>query len=363
MIPLPKSMPGLWTPPFTVALSGGTERERAVLQDALTGGDGMIVTNPRLYRPDAVLFLDEGAHPGGRAPGVNLARIPSEERVEAAQTFLFSLPVFARRLCRKASGRAKFGALWIATRDRHYKFACTPEARQELAHAVAVMGRVASRDAHGCVPEIHLAREDLLVTRRYPPLDLAAHGEAVAACLEGNLSRRRDRPTSLWAVAHSPILEATFGKEPGYAACQTALQAIPVQPGFAHRDFHADNLLWDADRARMVVVDWGDAREDSCCWFDLLNLVFFRLAVLSGLRQLEAVQAWRQAGDALLPAGDPVARLLARHSGEITPALVAAYLLDYIAVDLNKWSPKERRRKRPKYGNYLALATTLVGGS
>ncbi|MBF0182400.1 MAG: phosphotransferase [Magnetococcales bacterium] len=366
MIPLPESVPGLWTPPFRVGVSGGTAREREALREGLTGNpgwrigrEGVIVANPWLFRPDAALILDEGPPPMGGVPGVNLARLPEEERVEAAWDFLLSLPGFARRLCLKAPNRTKFGALWIVTRDRHYKFACTEAARRELAHAVAVM----RRNPHGCVPEIHLARADLLVTERYPPLDLTAHGETIAAYLEGNLSRRGEQRTSLWEVAHSPILEETFGREAAYAACRTALQAIPVRPGFAHRDFHADNLLWDATRARMVVVDWGDAREDSCCWFDLLNLVFFRLATLTGMRQLEAVEAWRQAGVALLPAGDPVARLLARYSLEVTPALVAAYLLDYIAVDLNKLPPPERRRKRPKYMNYLAMATTFAEGS
>ncbi|MBF0126440.1 MAG: phosphotransferase [Magnetococcales bacterium] len=314
-----------------------------------------------LPRPDALLRLDAGQDAGSdpTLPRLELTGLADERRQDAVWHFLSTLPAFFAKLQPKAGRRARFGAIWFCSQGLHFKFCLTPRAREELARAVNIMGWAATSHLRTCVPTLLAVQPHLLVTPRHAPIHLTRHLPAIVAYFERNRHHCSSQSVTLWEVARAEILETTFATHPDYQTCERILRRHTLQPGFAHRDFHEQNILWDPDRGDIVLVDWGDARTFSCCWFDVLNLMFFRFASCLKISQAEAIGRWWRAGDSLLPGDDPVTTLWERYAKQITPPIVAAYILDYIAVDLNKMTPDQINRKLKKYQTYLALAAQM----
>lgn len=283
------------------------------------------------------------------------------EAVDQLLTRVAALAVRHAGFQERALPRARFGSVWLCSPGFHFRLCLTDEARRELQAALDAMA-TAPPLMQRRMARVVLADERILVTRRHDPFDFDRGHERVLEYLEALHTESRGAEADLWSLVDSPLLKTWFGGTPAYRRCRESLSGITVQTGHAHRDFHLGNLLWDRWDHRLVLTDWGDARAGSLPVFDVLTFVLFNLAARWRVSHAEAVDTLLSGVRPGLEAGSPLGVIWERFRAEASRPVIAAYLLDYVAVDLGKMTDRQIAAKRAKYAVYLELAARLGQG-
>lgn len=291
---------------------------------------------------------------------VDVTQKSLENTVEHVSSQIMLFPHFMRYLRRQAKGLTKFGSLWWLTYRTHYKFFLTSKARHEMQQSIKAMNNAAGTHLHGFVPTYtYVKNEDLIVTRRYQPFHAGECLDDLLAYFEMNRAAVGGAETVLWEIIPLELLYRFLGKRPFLEICRNALSTVAVRPTFAHRDFHEDNILWDPATGHMKLTDWGDASPRSCYLFDVLSLIIFKEAKLLNSSWYEIAEqlTLNRRGD--LTPKNSFSQIWWRFREEMTSEVMAAYVLDYTAVDLGKMTGMEARSRMGKYVQYLQLAAAL----
>ena len=271
---------------------------------------------------------------------------------------LLGMPSFVSKLTPERFDGAKYGAVGFHASHNHYKCYVNGYAEKDFFNVRSNMDIASKGVLSRYVPEYEFWGR-VLRTLRYDPLPDTGWKDPVKEYLS-IASGLKAAPCTLADVVDFSLLKNSFGKDDRLILCEKALRAVCFVPTFAHRDFHADNLLWNTDEAALKIIDWGDvswrschhfdalsfgvhgvAKKRSVSWLDALNLLvanpegFISENGLSGLVELEAVK---------------------------NPEILSAFVLDNICYALDKRNVLERMVEIDKQSKRLDVAVRLVVG-
>lgn len=291
---------------------------------------------------------------------VDVTRKNPSESLEYIYSQIIPIPEFKLLLQKKAMKFAKWGSMWWLTPETHYKFFLTSEARRELLHSIKAMDyAVTIPDLKGYAPEYKCINEDIIITKRYEKLQPSKHINELLKYFNKNRFRGDRTLANLWDTVSHHILFDYFKNSSIVLDCRNELSKVMINQTFAHRDFHEDNILWDHETHDLKLIDWSDANHHSCYLFDILTLIIFKESKILSKDWYTTVETITLHNSYDISDENPYYEIWMAFKAEINSQVVAAYILDYITVDLNKMSPFERCKKSPKYNQYLNLASNL----